>query len=124
MSVSVHNLQAPTEDGALLAHPSKEKVGRLLAENRRGLDGLTLELMGQPFQALRSSARASVLKAAQEYLAAAGEPAAKMQGEFILLAGHQPELFHPGVWIKNFALCGLARAHGAVALNLIVDNDT
>jgi hypothetical protein len=41
-----------------------------------------------------------------------------------LLAGHQPELFHPGVWIKNFALNGLARRHGAVPLNLVVDNDT
>jgi hypothetical protein len=40
------------------------------------------------------------------------------------MAGHQPELFHPGVWVKNFALNGLARAHGAAAVNLVVDNDT
>ena len=42
----------------------------------------------------------------------------------LLLAGHQPELFHPGVWVKNFALNGLARRHGATPLNLVVDNDT
>jgi hypothetical protein len=42
----------------------------------------------------------------------------------LLLAGHQPELFHPGVWVKNFALAGLARAHGRIALNLVVDNDS
>src|SRR5262249_17276279 len=29
----------------------------------------------------------------------------------------------PGVWVKNFALVGLARRHGAVPLNLVVDND-
>jgi hypothetical protein len=40
------------------------------------------------------------------------------------MAGHQPELFHPGVWVKNFALNGLARQHNAAAVNLIVDNDT
>jgi hypothetical protein len=40
------------------------------------------------------------------------------------LAGHQPSLFHPGVWVKNFALAGLARRHVGVAVNLIVDNDT
>jgi hypothetical protein len=40
------------------------------------------------------------------------------------VAGHQPELFHPGVWVKNFALAGLARRVGGFALNLIVDNDT
>ena len=34
----------------------------------------------------------------------------------LLLAGHQPELAHPGVWVKNFALNGLAtqaRRHAA-----------
>ena len=39
------------------------------------------------------------------------------------MAGHQPELFHPGVWVKNFALCGLAAAHSACPVNLIVDYD-
>ena len=33
----------------------------------------------------------------------------------LLLAGHQPELSHPGVWVKNFALNGLAGpTHGFV----------
>ena len=41
----------------------------------------------------------------------------------IYLAGHQPQMFHPGVWFKNFALGELARRHGATAVNLIVDND-
>lgn len=40
------------------------------------------------------------------------------------MTGHQPELFHPGVWVKNFAAAGLASRVGGVALNLIVDNDT
>jgi hypothetical protein len=33
-------------------------------------------------------------------------------------------LSHPGVWVKNFALNGLAKNLGGVPLNLIVDNDT
>jgi hypothetical protein len=40
------------------------------------------------------------------------------------MAGHQPELFHPGVWAKNFALSGLAGHYDASPLNLVVDNDT
>src|SRR5438445_8629658 len=40
------------------------------------------------------------------------------------MAGHQPELFHPGVWVKNFAMNGLAKTLGATPVNLIVDNDT
>src|SRR5437899_8846021 len=39
------------------------------------------------------------------------------------VAGHQPDLFHPGVWIKNFALHGLAKSYGSTPLNLIVDSD-
>ncbi len=42
----------------------------------------------------------------------------------IFLAGHQPELFHPGVWLKNFALGALARGHQATAINLVIDSDT
>ena len=41
----------------------------------------------------------------------------------VFLAGHQPELFHPGVWFKNFALGALARRHGAAAVNLVIDSD-
>ena len=41
----------------------------------------------------------------------------------LVVTGHQPELFHPGVWIKNFAAAGIAAEHRGVALNLIVDND-
>jgi len=42
----------------------------------------------------------------------------------VFLAGHQPQLFHPGVWLKNFALGSLAEKHGAVAVNLLIDSDT
>ena len=41
----------------------------------------------------------------------------------VLMAGHQPSLFHPGVWFKNFALDHLGNRLNATALNLIVDND-
>jgi len=42
----------------------------------------------------------------------------------IFLAGHQPQMFHPGVWLKDFALGALAKQHGAIAVNLVVDSDT
>ncbi|MFN9917551.1 MAG: hypothetical protein ACK53L_33510, partial [Pirellulaceae bacterium] len=41
----------------------------------------------------------------------------------LILSGHQPELFHPGVWFKNFLLSSLAARHQAVALNIQVDHD-
>jgi hypothetical protein len=41
----------------------------------------------------------------------------------LILTGHQPEIFHPGVWVKNFAVDSIARRHGAIGLNLVVDHD-
>jgi hypothetical protein len=40
-----------------------------------------------------------------------------------IAGGHQPELFHPGVWLKNFVLDRFAQVHEAVALNFVVDHD-
>jgi hypothetical protein len=41
----------------------------------------------------------------------------------IIVGGHQPELFHPGVWLKNSALDAYARQVGGTAINLVVDTD-
>jgi len=41
----------------------------------------------------------------------------------IVMGGHQPELFHPGVWLKNSALDAYARAVSGTAINLVVDSD-
>lgn len=54
---------------------------------------------------------------------AAGDLAAVIRERPFFLAGHQPSLFHPGVWWKNFVLDRLARRSGAIAINLIVDHD-
>ncbi len=122
--MSVHALQAPKENGEILAHPPLSQVGALLAKNRQQFDGPGFDVLGKPLQELRSLARSGVLDAARAYLGGAGEPVPILHGDALLLAGHQPELFHPGVWAKNFALNGLARRHGAISLNLVVDNDT
>ena len=119
--------RAPTSDGAVVAEPPLSEAGAVLAANRRRLRAHAegRALLGVSWSEARRQARDSAIEAALDYLhenptADGGKPSA----ETVLVAGHQPELFHPGVWAKNFALCGLARAHGATALNLVVDNDT
>ena len=39
------------------------------------------------------------------------------------MTGHQPELYHPGVWAKDFLLQRLADETGAAAIDLVVDSD-
>ncbi len=125
MSAAGHRaIRAPREDGALVADPTLSEVGALLEANLER-QRRPLLLLGRPLADLQAEARQTALEAARSYLARLGEPIpdGPTTGP-LLLAGHQPELFHPGVWVKNFALHGLARAHGGIALNLIVDNDT
>ena len=117
-------LRAPTGDGAVLAVPPLERAGDLLAGNRRRFAAAP-PVLGRPLDELRAEARRAALAAARRYLRDRGEPVPESgDAPFLLAAGHQPELFHPGVWVKNFALAGMARRHGAAAVNLVVDNDT
>src|SRR5690606_15285346 len=41
----------------------------------------------------------------------------------LFVTGHQPQLFHPGVWFKNFLISRLAAAHHGLAVHLLIDND-
>ena len=41
----------------------------------------------------------------------------------IVMSGHQPTLYHAGVWYKNFVLSELANRTNAIAINLVVDSD-
>jgi hypothetical protein len=120
--IATRALRAPRQDGSLLAEPPLESVGALLERNRLSLAGI--DLLGRPLADLRRQARESVVAAAREYFQRNGEPVPAFGDASLLLAGHQPELFHPGVWVKNFVLNGLARQHGATPVNLVVDDDT
>ena len=41
----------------------------------------------------------------------------------IILTGHQPIFYHPGIFIKDVLADALARVSGGVALNMVVDTD-
>lgn len=102
--------RAPTANGAVLAEPSFDAVPALMRANRERLDSANVVIGGLSLRELRAEARS-------EIPGCGGDSP-------LLLAGHQPELAHPGVWAKNFALNGLARRLGGIPLNLVVDNDT
>lgn len=108
-----HRYRAPYENGAVLADPPFAALPALVDANRKLLDRDNVTIGGLPLRELRSLARREALELA------GGEGDGPL-----LLAGHQPELSHPGVWVKNFALNGLAKKLGGIPLHLVVDNDT
>jgi hypothetical protein len=119
-----HELRAPRRDGGVVAEPPLARAAEVLDANHRRLAGAGVALLGRPLPELARAARQALLAEARAYLRQAGEPVPAWEAERVVMAGHQPELFHPGVWVKNFALAGLARRHGATPVNLVVDYDT
>jgi len=108
----LRRLQAPTAHNAVLAEPNFDAVPDRVEANRRRLDRSDVRIGSVPLNEFRAAARRQAL---QSFGAPTGGP--------LLIAGHQPELSHPGVWVKSFALNGLAKKLQGVPLNLIVDND-
>ena len=114
--------RAPAADGGLLAEPPLDRIASQLDANTARLNAAPTHIAGVPLSEYRVKAVAEVLTAAREYLAEGGEPAPPPAAR-LLVAGHQPDFFHPGVWVKKFVLHALAARHGAAPLNLVVDND-
>ena len=122
--MSLPRLRVPREQGAFLAEPPLAEVGALLARNRERLSRFNRPVLNQPFQEVRRQARADLLHHhALRSFPDGPSPHPLPLTDTVLMAGHQPELFHPGVWVKNFVLNGLARSHDAWPINLVIDYD-
>ena len=130
--MTARRLRAPATDGGLLVDPPRAEAGRLTAANSDRLSTWEYDVQGRSASRLRGQARREIVAQAREFLRrhglaedffAAGPSDPETAQLPLIVTGHQPELFHPGVWVKNFAAAGLARSRGGLALNLIVDND-
>ena len=116
--------RAPREHGEAFVEPSLDQASRVLQANRRMLSKQQL------FATIRHQARRQLIGDALRYTSVyrtpdwlAGQSVDELLDRPIVMAGHQPVLFHPGVWFKNFALSHVAQQTGALAFNLVVDND-
>jgi hypothetical protein len=124
--IEYRRLRAPPEDRAALVDPPFERVAAVADENVQLRAGQDYDFQGLSLAEVCVQARRELLCEARRWVAAYRDvdSSGTDQAGLIFLAGHQPELFHPGVWLKNFALDTLARRHGAMAVNLLIDSDT
>lgn len=82
------------------------------------------ELFGRPLAEIRQTARLELSQQAATWTSQLrGMPVNTPQASCWIVGGHQPELFHPGVWIKNAVISQLSRKLAAIPLNLVVDTD-
>lgn len=84
-----------------------------------------IELCGVPLAEVRALARREALEAGSAFSSRMGVPvrAVTDEPELIVVTGHQPELYHPGIWVKDFLLQRLSDETGAAAIDLVVDSD-
>jgi len=119
------SVRAPQASGEALVEPPFGAAPQLVAENRQRLSQRDYDLHGRPLLELARQARRELVEQAYAWSCTYRdvERPSWDPERIVLVAGHQPELFHPGVWFKNLALARLASRVGAVAVNLLIDTD-
>ncbi len=115
----------PSGHGEVVTRPDFDQWGALAREGSRLAASWDATLCGVPVAALRRLARREALERAVSFSSRLGVPVRPVEGEpgLVVVTGHQPELYHPGVWIKDFLLQRVADETGAAAIDLVVDSD-
>lgn len=120
---SSQSLRAPEANNRALVSPDWDT----LRAHLRGPapDKADVELAGTPLKRLAAEARRDLLDRAFNYTSQYADPPRAAHDDVapLVLSGHQPELFHSGVWFKNFALDALAKASRGVGVHLLIDSD-
>jgi hypothetical protein len=113
--VTFDRLEAPAEDGDWLAHPDPGVWRDLLHRNVENFNSSNANVGGRRWAEWRALVHSEIEESATG--------SRTIQNAALIVSGHQPELFHPGVWIKNFAAIGFAESIGSRALHVVTDND-
>lgn len=106
------HFRAPRQHGEILCTSDSEEIALGIKDNADIFRSSRLTIHGISLRDLRQLARHEI-----------GSRFHLDTGKNWIIGGHQPELFHPGVWLKNFALNQIAHTHNAIAVNLVVDHD-
>jgi len=120
-----HRLRAPQDDGAALVDPPLVDHNRIIAANRQAHHH-HYDLQGCSLLGHATFAREELYCLARGYTAeyrSVPPFSENVSARPLILAGHQPELFHPGVWFKNFLLSHISNRAQGIPINLIIDND-
>ncbi|MDW8223694.1 MAG: hypothetical protein RMJ82_12180 [Gemmatales bacterium] len=116
------SLRAPEEHGALLIQPPPQEWPNIVASNAQLFRRLSLRFCDIPLKHWRAATQRLARAWAGQQLARWGLRAIVPDAP-CLVTGHQPELFHPGVWAKHFALAEACQSLGLAPVNLIADHD-
>ena len=122
-SLSYRRIRAPKEHGSTFHLPNAKDWRQLWETNCKSkMSSSGFKLCD--LQQLQATGRQQIIDAAAAFTGKYRDvDLSDRDLETLVLAGHQPTLFHPGVWYKNFVLSQIGGQTKAIAINLIVDND-
>ncbi len=120
-------IRAPRENNQAVVAPARDRIEACIATNRKRLEhahGPNATWVRD----VRRMAKSELLPMAQRYVRSYlktthRENTAALTDAPWIVGGHQPELFHSGVWFKNFFIDSLAKSTGSLGLHAIVDHD-
>ncbi len=116
--------KAPRQNRTAVVSAPLDEIGAMLETNARfARRQASTDVNGRTLARVAADARQEMLLAAWNYTRQYRDVSPPNASAPVLLAGHQPQLFHPGVWFKNFTLQHLAEQHGGTAINLVIDSD-
>lgn len=116
-------LEIPQGSGEVLCIPPAPEFSSVAQQNAVLLADAPLQFAGVPLRELRERVRRHVLEKAAAYTRALGiDPRRPEVDGLLFVTGHQPFLFHPGIWIKHLLVDRLASG-GITALTMPVDSD-
>lgn len=122
--IGYRKLRSPSRHGQSLQIPPLNRVDQVWQFNiRNRSDAPDNKIFDLPLSELQGLGRAELIQLATRYTRQYLDADFGFSGDNIVMAGHQPELDHPGVWYKNFVLSNLGQRFNCAAVNLIVDND-
>lgn len=126
--IAYRRLRAPRDDGQVLVDPSLSLLPEALRSNVALRAGCYehVRVLDRQLEPFALAAREELFHLAMDYTSEYLDLPSDSPGIVnrpVILAGHQPQLFHAGVWYKNFVLSSLASETDALAINLVVDND-
>ena len=119
-----HTVRAPAEHGHSLQVPALADARPLVETNRSLLKSWNNELAGRSVATLREQLLSELPRLARQHTERYRDVTPDgWDDQGLILSGHQPRLFHPGVWFKNYALSSLGQHAIGTPINLVVDND-
>ncbi len=111
--------RAPRGDLELFLQPKLEQTVERILANRQQFQQSELVIWGRSLGEWRRAARHDFLQAST----GGSLPEGLCEHAPLILTGHQPELYHPGVLLKNMLAGHLADAVDGCAANVTIDSD-